>query len=197
MQELREVPARLAIVALNLPDIDGIDLIEMIATERLVWRVLVILDRTDEHTLTRLRHAQIDGIFSSQLEPLARLEEAIVVLASGGRVVCHATPPMTSKESRPRLDQLMTPHELLVLAVIGDGCDDSAAAARLGVAVETVHWHRQRIMRKLGVQSRGDLVRAALCRGVVRIEQGVVLRPGFDRLLAARTAPRPPKVQAI
>jgi hypothetical protein len=43
-------------------------------------------------------------------------------------------------------------------------------------------------MRKLGVQSRGELMREALRRGVVRIVDGAVLRPGFERALAARRA---------
>ena len=37
-----------------------------------------------------------------------------------------------------------------------------------------------RLMRKLGVHTRTELMREALHRGVVRVAEGRVLRPGFD-----------------
>jgi DNA-binding NarL/FixJ family response regulator len=188
LRDLRCGPVRLALIGLSLPDLDGLDVVEVIASERLAWRILVVRDRDDEHSPIWLRRARVDGVFDPWLEPVSRLHEAIRQVVAGGRYFSAAAHAALSAPMAPTLHQLMTPHEQLVFAAIGAGCDDSVAAERLAMAPETVHWHRQRIMRKLGVQSRGELMREALRRGVVRIVDGAVLRPGFERALAARRA---------
>lgn len=87
---------------------------------------------------------------------------------------------------RPSIDQLLSVTEMQVFAVIGDGADDNKASYLLGLSAKTVHSHRQRIMRKLNVQSRGELMREAIQRGVVRFTTDHVFRPGLKGVLAGR-----------
>jgi DNA-binding NarL/FixJ family response regulator len=88
----------------------------------------------------------------------------------------------------------LTPAELQVFCVIGDGSDDREAAARLGLSKATVTTHRRNIMRKLGVSSSAKLVREAVRLGVVRIgPDGAIVRPGLEDTLAARAARKLPR----
>ena len=73
--------------------------------------------------------------------------------------------------------------ELQVFSVIGDGSDDEVAASRLEMNVHTIHTHRRNIMKKLGVQTRTELMKEAIRRGIVRITAENVIRPGFDFFL--------------
>jgi two-component system nitrate/nitrite response regulator NarL len=60
---------------------------------------------------------------------------------------------------------LMTPRELEVLAVIGAGLTNKAIARQLGISLHTVKFHVESIFRKLGVRTRtGAIARAALMR---------------------------------
>lgn len=59
--ELRLSRPQLALLGLNFPDLDGVDLIEEIFAERLVGRILVISDRKDEHTRSMLLRMRVDG----------------------------------------------------------------------------------------------------------------------------------------
>jgi DNA-binding CsgD family transcriptional regulator len=43
-------------------------------------------------------------------------------------------------------------------------------AARLGISPRTVETHRENLMRKLGLQSQTDLIRYALRRGILPLE---------------------------
>jgi len=52
----------------------------------------------------------------------------------------------------------LTEREQVVLSVVGDGSDDDQAAARLGMAPNTVATHRKAIMRKLGLHHKGELI---------------------------------------
>ena len=97
--------------------------------------------------------------------------------------------PLLSDRPLGLLGQRLTPAELQVFCVIGDGSTDHEAAARLGVSEATVQTHRRNLMRKLDVVTSAKLVREAVRLGVVRIEaDGQIIRPGFERMLADRQA---------
>ena len=187
---LRAEPATLGLIGLDLPDQDGLDLLALIDRERWCRRVLVITGRRDERTLQVLRGARIDGCFDLTAEPAAALVAAIREVATGGTYFR----PGRLESGRiaaagPTLAQILTDMELRVFAVVGDGSDDRQAAERLGLSAATVHNHRQNLMRKLGVQTRAELMREALRRGVVRFtETGGVLTPGLEQALAERAA---------
>ena len=187
---LRAEPAALGLIGLNLPDQDGLDFLALIDRERWCRRVLVVAGRRDERTLQVLRGARIDGWFDLTAEPPAALVAAIREVATGGTYFQPGRPESGRiAATGPTLAQILTDMELRIFAVVGDGSDDRQAAERLGLSAATVHNHRQNIMRKLGVQTRAELMREALRRGVVRFtETGGVLTPGLEQALAERAA---------
>lgn len=166
---------------------DGLDLVSSVIAERLVFRVLVISTRQDELVRAQLRPGRIDGLFNPETDDPVRLTEAIDRVVRGG---VYFSPP-TARGGAPAglpcvtLEQSLSSHELKVFALIGDGSDDEQVAARLGLSVHTVHGHRQRIMRKLAVRTRTELMRVAIQRGVVRITPDRIMRPGFESRLAS------------
>ena len=179
---LRDHPAYLGVFGLSLPDMDGLDLIARVHAERLAFRILVVSTRHDERARHLLRPGRIDGFFDPERECFAGLVEAIRTVAAGGTWFHRgaAAVEAASRSAAPRLDQMFSPHELRVFAVLADGCDDRMAAAILHLSEHTAHTHRVTIMRKLGVHTRHDLMREAIRRGVVRYTANGVLRPGFD-----------------
>lgn len=188
---LRRSPVQVGIFGLGLPDVDGLDLIIRVTEERLVDRLLVMSSRQDEHSHQVLRRLQIAGFFDCQVESGDNLGTAIHRVGSGG---CYFNSNRWEPvgAGRPTLNQLLSRAELQVLAVIGDGSSDQEAADCLGLSATTVHCHRQHIMRKLGLQTRTALMRAAMERGVVRFSADRVLRPGLERILAGRQLSEPP-----
>ena len=63
-----------------------------------------------------------------------------------------------------RLDELSV-REVEVLRLIGKGLSRTQIAAELARAVKTIDGHQDNIMRKLGVESRADLMRLAIREG--------------------------------
>jgi DNA-binding NarL/FixJ family response regulator len=86
----------------------------------------------------------------------------------------------------------LTANEKLVLTIIGDGSDDRAAAERLGISSASVLAVRRALHRKLKLQHRGELIRAAHTLGYVRFIGGAVVRAGLELMIGAR-ASRPPR----
>lgn len=120
---------------------------------------------------------------------LRRLEEAVSLAASGGylrpfldadpalagllRHVSQAAPafvaelldvvrsPATPRaESEPAVDQL-TPTQLEVLRLVGQGLGNQQIAAKLMITVGTAKWHVSQIFDKLGVRNRAQAVAKA------------------------------------
>jgi two-component system response regulator NreC len=59
----------------------------------------------------------------------------------------------------------LSEREAEVLRLIAWGHSNKEIAARLGVSVKTVEAHKANSMKKLGMQSRIDIVRFALLQG--------------------------------
>lgn len=56
----------------------------------------------------------------------------------------------------------LTPRRQMIILLVGEGLNNTAIAARLGISVATVFWHRTHIKRALGIRSEAELVRAAM-----------------------------------
>lgn len=182
LDTLREEPADLLLLALNLPDLDGIDLLQFVASEKLARRVLVVTQRREEHSLLALRDARFDGLLDTLEESVPALVQALRLVAAGGVYVSPAfRRQIIDRNSLGVLSQKLTAAEIRVFAAIGDGSTNGEAAALLGLRDSTVQTHRRNIMHKLGIPSSAKLVREAIRLGVIRIAaDGRVIRPGFE-----------------
>jgi DNA-binding NarL/FixJ family response regulator len=63
--------------------------------------------------------------------------------------------------------QALSNREKEVIALIVEGLSDKAIAGRLDISLNTVHSHRTKAMRKLGVHKQTELVRLALSQAIV------------------------------
>jgi DNA-binding CsgD family transcriptional regulator len=63
----------------------------------------------------------------------------------------------SSKPAASRIEELLTPHELEVAALVARGVTNREAAAALFVSPKTIEYHLSSIYRKLGVRSRTEL----------------------------------------
>jgi DNA-binding NarL/FixJ family response regulator len=64
----------------------------------------------------------------------------------------------------------VTPRELEVLRLLGEGNDQNEIAAELSISPKTVATHIQRLLTKFGARSRAQLVALAYRAGVFRID---------------------------
>jgi len=175
---LRQAPADLLLIGLAFPDVDGLDLLEPIAREKLAAHVLVDSPRHDEYSLLVLRTARFDGFIDAASEGVEAMETALRAVAVGQGYISPALRQgLVDRQPALALGRKLTTAEIHVLSVIGDGSDNDEGAGRLGLSPSTVQTHRRNIMRKLGVSTSAKLVREAVRLGVVRITpSGVVLR---------------------
>ena len=65
----------------------------------------------------------------------------------------------------------MTPREQEVLTLIAQGFSNNEIADHLVISAKTVDRHRENIMRKLNLHNRVDLVKYALRKGLIGLEE--------------------------
>ena len=65
----------------------------------------------------------------------------------------------------------LTPREREVMQLVAEGEPNKTVAKRLGIAVRTVEAHRASIMRKLNLEDQAGLVRYAVRRGMVSVDE--------------------------
>jgi DNA-binding NarL/FixJ family response regulator len=190
--ELLRSPVDLFLTGIEMTDGDVFELLEACtATPRDGFRVLVVTGRREPQVLSSLAELPIHGVFDAATEEPEQFEN--VLRGLGGSVPYWSTSllaRLSHGDMRSAICASLTPTERLVFAVIGDGCDDTAAAGRLGMAASTIQTIRREIHRKLGVQHKGELVRVAAQYGFVWLTSEGVIRPGFSLLQAARESRR-------
>lgn len=178
---LRLTHACMLILGLSFPDMEGSDLLRIATREKLATRIVVVSQRSDEHLLLALRHLCFDGFIDSTSESIGTVQAIIRQIAAGhGYISPGIRHRLLNRKCAGVLQERLTPTEIQVLRMIGDGSDNDEAATLLGMRAATVQTHRRNIMRKLDICSSAKLVREAVRLGVVRISpEGQVFRPGL------------------
>lgn len=179
----------LLVTGVGFPDGDVLDLLaERGGDPRSARRVLVVTSRRDQRLLATLRSLGVEGVFDSASEGAEQLRHALRQVGSDATYWSDSLIECLIHQAggAESVEKLLTATEQKIFAVLGDGCDDESAAARLGLKASTVLSVRRELHRKLRVQHRGELVRLAAQYGYVRFTPTAVVRPGFSLLMAER-----------
>jgi two-component system nitrate/nitrite response regulator NarL len=111
-----------------------------------------------------------EGEFAGLLptEATAAQVDAALRAAAAGLTVRAASRQRRSFDPLPEEPSvLLTPREVEVLAAIGNGLSNKAAARQLGISPHTVKFHIESLFRKLDATSRAEAVAKGLRRQIV------------------------------
>lgn len=150
-------PAGCIIVDINLPGINGLDLLEMIGKGRGAYPVIVVSGNGNvPHAVRAGRLGVVDFI-----EKPFRVDQLVAAVEKGFALL----------ESQPmsRISALatLTRREKEVLIAFADGAPNKIVAHDLGLSVRTVELHRANLMKKLGVRSLSQALLIAKDGGYV------------------------------
>jgi DNA-binding NarL/FixJ family response regulator len=166
----------------RMPEMDGIEATRRITTDPRTAGVRVLVLTTfdlDEHVYAALT-AGASGFLLKDVTP-EDLVKAIRVVAAGESLLAPSATSLLIREfarrpsaGRPRRDALagLTEREREVLVLVAQGSSNAEIADRLVVSPATAKTHVSRILTKLGLRDRAQLV-------VVAYESGLVV-PGAD-----------------
>jgi DNA-binding NarL/FixJ family response regulator len=167
----------------RMPVLDGIEATRRIVADAATKEVRVVVLTTfdlDDYVYGALR-AGASGFLLKDTTP-EELRTAIRVVADGGALITpqvtrrliaeFASRPGTGRPNR-RIANLLTEREAEVLVLVGRGLSNAEIAHQLVLSPLTAKTHVSRILTKLGLRDRAQLVVAAY-------ESGLIV-PGSDQ----------------
>lgn len=165
---LKNLKPDVVILDLSLKDSDGLELIKDIRGRDQALPVLVLSMHDEAIYAERLLGAGANGYIMKQAAA-DQLLSAVRRVLTGGVYVSEAVGATmiekyaSSGRSKPTdpLNELSN-RELQVLNLVGRGQSTREVAENLNLSVKTVESHRQRIKKKLGLQTASQLVQYAV-----------------------------------
>lgn len=164
--------ADVALVDIGLPGLSGIEGIRLLKERQPGLRLLALTVYDDDDRIFAALCAGASGYLLKKTPP-ARLMDGLRDVVAGGAVMSPEVAERVIalfKAFRPpaKADYRLTPHELRLLKLLGEGHSYKTAAAELGSSVNTVGFHMRSIYTKLQVHSKSEAVAKALRTGLFR-----------------------------
>lgn len=165
--------ARVALVDVELPGIDGLELVQQLRDARVDCELLMLTSFVSEE---KVMEAMRRGASGYLVKGVAgdRLREALHEVAAGGTVIeprlARAFWNWFRGVQQPQQpENPLAPDELELLTLVGKGLSNAEAGEVLGLARRNVRTRLQKIYDKLGARSHVDAVMVALRRGWLQL----------------------------
>jgi DNA-binding NarL/FixJ family response regulator len=177
-------------VSVNLPDGDGLQLAREIRDRHADLGIVILTARGEDDILFRALETGVSA-FVDATAPVEEVLGAIrhsAVAASSFTASGLATALTRRRDARERL--ALSPREIEVLRLLGDGLSVLAIAARMYISYSTAKTYVARLYKKLGAANRTQALMVAVQHGLVSCgpeAPGTTARPATSfRATAAR-----------
>lgn len=164
------------VMDLEMPGIGGLEATRQIASLACGTRILVLTSHAEEDFLLPVLNAGASG-FVQKTNAHEDLVDAIRVVARdevflypcAARMLLQCYRTVGQKGDLSPLDEL-SEREREVLALTAEGYSASEVGRKLFLSPKTVETYRSRLMQKLNLHHRSEVIRFALRTGVLRAE---------------------------
>ena len=159
----RQMHPDIAIVAVRLPDMSGLDTVRAIRRESLAGHILVLAEHASPNLAAEVVAAGACGFLLRSCS-IPELLEAVRSVSAGGTYlpVPAAHDNRENNSALPDPSAMLSDREIGVLRLLAEGHSVKEVATRLRLSVKTVDSHKYNIMRKLSIHNRAGLIRYAI-----------------------------------
>ena len=159
----------LAVLDVEMPDLDGLDVLNAINREGLTTRVLFVSGNLDAMKSYDLIEAGAAGVLEKDAMP-DQIGDALIRISHGETVLAPAVQAALMREVRDRRDRtatVLSPREGEVLKFLAEGLSAPQIAAELHLSPSTIKTHLQRLYERLEVSDRAAAVAEGMRRGLI------------------------------
>lgn len=162
---------------ITMPDMDGVEATRRIKAAAPEVNVLALTIHEEEAYFFEMLNAGASGYVPKRASPDDLL--TAVEVAARGDVFLHPTMAGLLVRDYLRREQggveepseRLTPRQREVLILIAEGLSNREIGEQLGISVKTVERHRENIMKRLNLHSRTELVKYAIRKGLIQLEE--------------------------
>ena len=161
MRVVMTVRVGVVVLDLEIPGIDGFELIENLARRPFPPRVVVYTMHEEPWTVARLQETGVSAVVLKGDDPheiVTAVESARARLSYYSRRYA-----LLMEKSAP----VLTPREAEVISLLSEGFSSRQVAEQLFVSENTIEYHRKQILRRLGARNNVHAVAIAIKRGLM------------------------------
>lgn len=171
-----ELRPDVVLMDLSMPGIGGLEATRRLSAENTGARILVLTVHAEEEYLMPVLEAGGSGYVTKHSADV-ELVDAVRIVARGDVFLYPSAATVLTRSLRtPRPHagkedplNLLSPREREVLTLTAEGYSSTEIGDRLHLSHKTVETYRQRLMDKLDLHHRSELVRFALTRGLLQV----------------------------
>jgi DNA-binding NarL/FixJ family response regulator len=171
VEMIRELSPDVALMDLQMPLLDGVGALKKLSEGTSTTAVLVVTTYDTDADIFNAIDAGAAGYLLKDT-PAKQLFEAVRAAARGEPALGPKVASRLMGELRRGDPVLLTPREIDVLGLAGEGFSNREIAQHLHIGQATVKSHLVHIYRKLDVDDRTHAVTVALQRGLIRLGTG-------------------------
>lgn len=166
MTAIKKAQPDVALLDINLPDINGIDLCIKIKSEFPSVKTIALTTFSERSYVNKMLEAGASGylIKSSTKEEIT---QAIKQVYKGGMVLNVPFDLVQNEVFQKQKVPFLTPREKEVLTLIADGLTNPQIAEKIYVSVLTVNSHRKNLLSKFEVSNAASLIKEAAKMGLI------------------------------
>ncbi|MBN9418761.1 MAG: response regulator transcription factor [Candidatus Eremiobacteraeota bacterium] len=165
LQCLETITPDLLLLDISMPEVNGLEVTQHVREKYPTMPILILTMHEDERYFFQLLRAGATGYIVKGAAP-NDLVSAVRAVAAGQAYLYPSLARLLAKEP----DTVLSARELEVLQLTAQGLTAREVGKKLSISSNTVERHRANIMSKLGVSNRAELIRYAIRRGLLSIE---------------------------
>ena len=189
LEKAQETQPDIVLMDISMPDMDGMEATLQLKKMYPDCQVLVLTVHADKQYFMKMLSVGASGYVTKQAAA-DELVAAIQAVAAGHiylqpalarwlledyqRLAKGALPPSpeeVAEKTKEAVDlDILSQRERQVLELVGEGFNNHDIGKKLELSPKTIARHRERIMKKLNMHSRTELVKFAIKTGLISLE---------------------------
>jgi two-component system response regulator NreC len=189
LEKAREAQPDIVLMDITMPDMDGMEATLQLKKLYPDCQILVLTVHADKQYFMKMLSVGASGYITKQAAA-DELVAAIKAVAAGhvylqpalARWLLEDYQQLAKGTTLPVLDKtsekdknaigldILSERERQVLELVGEGLNNQAIGMKLGLSPKTIARHRERIMKKLNMHSRTEMVKFAIRTGLISLE---------------------------
>ena len=168
LRRLKETAAELVITDINMPGMDGLEMIKTIRNEFPPTKIIVLSLHDETHYIRNILKNRVQGYIlknDTSAELLTAIEH---VLEGKIYLSSRINQIMMEQLDEDRAEKLLTEREIQIIKLIAREKSNKEIAAELFISERTVETHRKNIFRKTNSKNIVGLIRFAYENNIIK-----------------------------
>ncbi len=173
INKTQEFKPDVIIMDISMPDMDGLEATRRIKKKNPAMKVLVLTQHDNKEYILATIKSGSDGYLPKRALG-SELVSAIRAVYQGNSFLYPAATGTLIEDYRRQVEKepydSLTEREREIFRLVAEGHTSREIANTLFISLKTIHNHRAKIMEKLNIHNKSELIKYAILKGLITID---------------------------